>query len=184
MLTKEIPAAVRAVFGKGEMRRLRAAGKTPGIVYSGGNEALPLSFETKLLYNQLLDLQGRNAVITLTIDDGTSKNVLLKEVQTDPVKESLYHTDFLEIDLEQEATFSVPVIYKGKAKGVDLGGILEINHTEIELRGLPMAIPDECVVNISGLAIGGKVSAGDISLPENVSLVTRPDQICVAVSAP
>ena len=184
MIKKEITTAVRKTFGKGEMRRLRSSGKTPGVVYSGGAEALPLEFETKLLYTELLDLQGRNAVITLKIDDGSEKSVLVKEIQTDPVKDSLYHTDFLEIDLEKKMKFAVPVKYSGKAKGVELGGILEISRTEIELEGAPLTIPDSCNVNINELKIGDKIVASDIELPEGVNLVSKGNAVCVYVAAP
>ena len=184
MITKEITAAVRKTFGKGEMRRLRSSGKTPGVVYSGGDDALPLEFETKALYTELLDLQGRNAVITLKIDDGSEKNVLVKEIQTDPVKDSLYHTDFLEIDLNKKMKFSVPVLYSGKAKGVELGGLLEVSRTELELEGLPLSIPDSCEINISEMNIGDKFIVSDIALPDGVSLVSKADSVCVFVAAP
>jgi len=184
MITKEIPAAVRESFGKGPVNRLRATGKTPGVVYCGGEEALPLEFETKVLFNELLDIQGRNAVITLKIDNGSEKRVMVKEIQTDPVRDTLYHTDFLEIDVEKPSKFVVPIRYTGKAKGIDLGGILNIGQDTVELEGKPLTIPDECVVQMSGLSIGDRVVAGDIELPEGVSLVNNSDIVCVAIDAP
>ena len=184
MITKEIAATVRDSFGKGSMRRLRTAGKTPGVVYCGGEKALPLQFETKLLYNELLDLQGRNAVITLKIDDGSEKNTIVKEIQTDPVKDTLYHTDFLEIDIKKPTKFSVPITYSGTAKGIDLGGILRTSSTEVELEGEPLNIPDECVVEISDMAIGDTITAGEILLPEGVTLVSASDMLCVAIGTP
>ena len=184
MITKEMTAAVRDAFGKGSMRRMRAAGKTPGIVYCDGKEALPLEFETKVLFNELIDVQGRNAVFTLKIDNGSEKNAIVKEIQTDPVKDSLYHTDFLEIDLKKPTKFVVPIRYTGKAKGIDLGGILDIHVRELELIGEPLNIPDECVVEISGMAIGDSVTAGEISLPDGVLLVSNADKVCVVISRP
>ena len=181
MITKEISAAVRESFGKGSMRRLRAAGKTPGVVYCGGDEALPLEFETKVLFNELLDIQGRNAVITLKIDNGSEKNAVVKEIQTDPVKDLLYHTDFLEIDLKKVSKFKVPINYTGKAKGVDLGGFLNVEVSELELEGEPLDIPDECVVEISDMAIGASISVGEIKMPERVSLVSDADKVCVYI---
>jgi len=184
MITKEIATSVRGVFGKGPMRRMRAEGKTPGVVYSGGGEALALEFETKVLFQKLLDIQGRNAVINLKIDNGTEKNVLVKEIQTDPVKDTLYHADFLEIDLEKKAHFKVPIIYRGKAKGEDLGGIKHIDKTSLVLEGKPLDIPDECRVDVSRLGIGDKISAGQIALPDGVTLVSDADMVCAAVVAP
>ena len=184
MITKEMTAAVRDAFGKGSMRRMRAAGKTPGIVYCGGKEALPLEFETKVLFNELIDIQGRNAVITLKIDNGSEKSTIVKEIQTDPVRDSLYHADFLEIDLNKPTKFVVPIRYSGKAKGIDLGGILDIHARELELIGVPLSIPDECVVDISGMAIGDSIAAGQISLPDGVMLVSNAEKVCVEINRP
>ena len=184
MITKEIATSVREVFGKGPIRRLRAQGKTPGIVYSGGNEALALEFETKTLFQELLDIQGRNAVITLKIDNGSEKNVLVKEIQTDPLKDTLFHADFLEIDLQKSAQFAVPLVYKGKAKGEDLGGIKQIEKRELMLEGKPLDIPNECTIDVANLGIGDKITAGEISLPEGVSLISNSAMVCVAVTAP
>lgn len=184
MITKEIPSAVRDAFGKGPMRRMRAAGKTPGIVYSGGAEAVALEFETKVLFNELLDLQGRNAVITLKLDDGSEKSVIVKEIQTDPLKDTLYHADFQEIDLQKKAQFTVPLNFSGKAKGEDLGGIMEIAKREVVLEGKPLDIPDELVIEVSNMAIGDKITAGEIGLADGVVLINDPAMVCVQVVAP
>jgi len=184
MITKEITTSVREVFGKGSVGRLRAEGKTPGVVYSGGKEALALEFETKVLFLDLLDIQGRNAVITLKIDDGSEKNVLVKEIQTDPLKDSLLHADFLEIDVQKSARFEVPITYSGKAKGEEFGGITQIAETTLTLEGKPLDIPNDCQVDLYELAVGDKISAGNISLPEGVSLISDPEKVCVSVAAP
>jgi large subunit ribosomal protein L25 len=184
MITKEIPSAVRESFGKGPMRRLRAVGKTPGVVYSGGAEALALEFETKVLFNELLDLQGRNAVITLKLDDGSEKNVIVKEIQTDPLKDTLYHADFQEIDIKKVSQFTVPVAFTGKAKGEDLGGIVNIARRSLVLEGQPLDIPDELAVDVSNLAIGDKITAAEVGLPKGVALLSNPELVCVSVAAP
>ncbi len=184
MITKEIATSVREVFGKAPIGRMRAEGKTPGVVYGGGNEALALEFETKVLFQELLDIRGRNAVITLKIDNGTEKKVLVKELQTDPLKDSLLHADFLEIDIQKSASFAVPIVYSGKAKGEDFGGLTQIAKTELLVEGKPLDIPDDCRVDVSGMAIGDHISAADISLPEGVSLLSDPEMVCFSVAAP
>lgn len=184
MITKEIPSVVRESFGKGPMRRLRAVGKTPGVVYSGGAEALALEFETKVLFNELLDLQGRNAVITLKLDDGSEKNVIVKEIQTDPLKDSLYHADFQEIDLKKVARFTVPLTFSGTAKGEDLGGIMRISKSSVILEGQPLDIPDDLVIDVNDLAIDDKVTAAEIGLPDGVTLISNPEMVCVSVTTP
>jgi len=184
MIRKEIPAAVRTAFGKGEMRRMRNAGQTPAVVYGGGAEAIALTFETKLLFGELIDLQGQNAVITLKIDNGTEKNVVVKELQSDPARDTLFHADFLEIDLEKSAVFTVPLSYTGKAKGVDLGGMQSIELHSVVLKGKPLDIPNDCLIDVKPLAIGDKFTAAQITLPAGVELVSNPAAVCVSVIAP
>ena len=184
MITKEITTSVRDSFGKGSMNRMRAEGKTPGVVYSGGKEALALEFETKVLFNELIDIQGRNAVITLKINDGSEKNVLVKEIQTDPYRDKLIHADFLEIDLQKAQRFTVPIIFSGKAKGENLGGLKQIDNTTLVLEGKPLDIPDNCTINIAGMVIGDKIRAGEIDLPAGVSLVSNPEMVCISLIAP
>jgi len=182
MIVKEIATSVREIFGKGPVGRMRAEGKTPGVVYSGGKEAIALEFETKVLFQELLDIQGRNAVITLKIDDGTEKNVLVKEIQTDPLKDSLVHADFQEIDVQKSGRFEVPIIFSGKAKGEDFGGMKQVSKTVLTLEGKPLDIPNDCQIDVSDMVVGDKISAGDISLPEGVSLISDPEMVCVSVS--
>lgn len=109
---------------------------------------------------------------------------MVREIQTDPVSDSLVHVDFCEIDLNKERTYVVPVSYKGTAKGVDLGGILTVNVRTVVLKGKPMDIPNSCEVNVSGLAIGDKITCQEIAIPENVALLTKGKEVAVSVMRP
>ncbi len=123
-------------------------------------------------------------MITLKVDDGSEKSVLIKEIQTDPLRDSLIHADFQEIDLEKPSRFSVPIIYSGKPKGEELGGIKQIDKTSLLLEGKPLDIPDGCNVDIKGLSIGDKIKAADIKLPEGVTLVSDPETVCISLVSP
>jgi large subunit ribosomal protein L25 len=184
MLQVEMSASVRKGFGKGVMRRLRMEGKTPAVIYGRGRDALPLQLETPTFFQQLLEIYHKNCVITLKVDDGSTRHVLVKELQTDPVRDTLLHADFLEIDLEKSRKFTVPIVFQGKAKGVDLGGELEIGKKEIVLEGNPLDIPDDIQVDISPLKIGDKITVSSLSIPERVKLITKAESVCVAVVAP
>jgi len=177
-------ASVRKGAGKGAMRRLRMEGKTPAVVYGKGADALALQFETATFFQQLLEIHRKNCVVTLNIDDGSTRHVLVKEVQTDPIRDSLLHADFLEIDLSKARQFTVPLVFTGKAKGVDLGGELEIARKDIILDGSPLEIPDEINVDISPLKIGDRITIGSLTIPQNVKLVSKAEAVCVAVAAP
>ncbi len=183
MFQVELSATKRDVSGKGPMRQLRMKGITPAVVYGNGNKAQMLQMETKSLHAKLLEFYRKNTVITLDVD-GESKSVRFGEVQTDPVKDSLIHVDFCEIDMDKVYTYDVPISFKGKAKGVDLGGNLITASKSVRLAGKPLDIPNEVEIDISSLAIGDSISFGDIALSENVSLRENKEQVVVSVEKP
>ncbi len=184
MLQVDMSASVRKETGKGVMRRLRASGKTPAVMYGMGEGTVCLELETSSFVKDLLKYYRKNTVVNLKIDGGEVKNVLIKEVQTNPVKDTLVHADFQEIDLEKPRKFNVPLEFVGVAKGIDLGGIQNIAVSEIVLQGKPLDIPDSCEVETSGLKIGDGIKVGDLSIPDGVELLTPTDKVCVYIEAP
>lgn len=181
MIQVDMTATVRTVTGKGPMRRLRSEGLTPAVVYGAGGEAQPLQMETKPLMATLLEIYRHNAVVTLNIEEAGSKSVVVKEVQTDPVTDTLIHADFCEIDLEKPTVFSVPLKITGTAKGVDLGGSLEVYSTAVVLEGKPLDIPNDVSLDVTPLNIGDDLKFAAIALPENVKMVSNPEKACVGV---
>jgi len=184
MLQQEMSALVRKDFGKGAMRRLRMAGNTPAVIYGTGRDPVSLQLETLPLVKQLLKLQRRNAVITLNIDGDSSRYVLIKELQTDPVRDTLIHADFLEIPLDKARRFTVDLVVTGAAKGVDVGGILEVVSRKVTVEGNPLDVPDTFAVDVTELAIGDNFIVGNLALPDNVKMITSGDAVCVTIQAP
>ncbi len=184
MLQVDLASKVRTVFGKGPMRQLRMKKITPANLYSGGDNALPLQFETAKLFKQLLFVQGRNAVVTLEIegDDKEKRHVLVQEIQKEPVSGSLVHVDFLEIELDKPLKFKVPIDYVGNAKGVELGGVLHVFKDEIVLKGCPLDVPDTIEVDITPLEQGGAgIKYADLPIADNVEMLEKADVTCVTV---
>lgn len=181
MIQVEMSAAVRTSSGKGAMRRLRSAGKTPAIVYGKGAAALPLELDSKSLMHQLLEIYHYNAVVTLKIDGQNDRHVLVGEVQTDPIRDTLVHADFCEIDIKKPRRFDVPVVFTGIAKGVDLGGEMFIEKESVTLEGLPLDIPNECSLDVTELKIGDFLNLGNIVLPESLKLISDASTVCVKV---
>jgi len=184
MLQQEMSASVRKDFGKGAMRRLRMAGKTPGIIYGTGREPVALQFETLPLVKQLLKIRRRNAVITLNIEGDSSRHVLIKELQTDPVRDTLIHADFYEIPLDKSRRFTVDLVVTGTAKGVDVGGILEVVSKKVVVEGNPLDVPDTMEVDVTDLAIGDNFQVSNLVIPENIKMITSADAVCVTIMAP
>ncbi len=184
MIQVDIPAAKRTVFGKGESRRLRMVQKTPAILYSKGQDAIALQFDEAVLYKDLLFIHGRNAVVTLDIegDDKGKRHVLVQEIQKHPVVERVLHVDFLEIELDKQVNFNVALRLTGEAKGVEIGGRLQVPKRQVTLRGLPLDMPDEIVADITELETGHKgISCADLDIPANITMLDDPATICVRV---
>ena len=188
MIQQDMTAAVRQDFGKGATHRLRQSGYAPAILYGRNSEPIALAMETKTLTRDLLRLHGHNTVVSLDIEGEKGKkkhHVLIKAIQTDPITDSVLHVDFFEIDLDKEIVLDVPVVYTGTAKGVDLGGILNIMAYTVKIKGLPLAILDEITVDVTPLEMTSSgITCGDLAIPENVTLEEEPDKVCVSVVAP
>lgn len=184
MLQEEMSASVRKDFGKGAMRRLRTAGQTPAVLYGSGRDVLSLQMETLPLVKQLLKIQRRNAVITMNIEGDTPRHVLIKELQTDPVRDTLIHADFYEIPLDKPRRFSVDLVVTGAAKGVDVGGILEVACKSVMVEANPLDVPDVLEVDVTELGIGDSFLVSNLVMPENVAMITAPGTMCVTIQAP
>ncbi len=184
MLQVDVAAQVRNTFGKGAARTLRSAGLTPAVLYGPKTEPMALEVDTRGFTRTLLDIQRRPAVVTLDIGGDDKKSVLIKEIQTDPIKDTLTHADFYEIDLNDSMQFAVQVEYEGVPVGVDVGGVLNVISNTVNLKGKPLDIPDSISVDITGLDIGDKLTCADLQIPEGLELLDDANATCVMVSTP
>ena len=188
MIQQDMAASLRQDFGKGATRQLRISGYVPAILYGGKMEPISLALEAKTLTRDLLRLHGHNVVLSLDIegDKGKKKHyVLIKDIQTDPITDAVLHVDFLEIELQKDIVMEVPILYTGIAKGVDMGGILNIMAHTVKIKGLPLDILDEITVDVTDLEVSSAgITCGDLSIPSNVTLEEELDRVCVSVVAP
>ncbi len=181
MLQYDLSAQVRNEFGKGSARNLRRAGGTPAVLYGPKTVPVSLKFDTKILTNTLLEMQRRNAVFGLEIDGATKRHVMVKEIQTKPVDDTLLHIDFCEVDMDQPMVLDVAIKYSGNAKGVELGGEMNVFHAKVALKGLALDIPDFIEIDVSGLGIGDRLHCGDLAIPDSVEILNDKDETCVVV---
>lgn len=184
MLQVDIAANKRADFGKGAARSLRRAGRTPAVLYGPGIEPQTLSLETHAFTQALFAVHRRNAVINLEVKDGSDSrihHVITREIQTDPVKDNVLHADFYLISLDESLTFRVPLRYKGKARGVELGGELSITRRNISLKGKALDIPDHIEIDVAPMGSNSTLTCSEVALPPGVELADKPEGVCVAV---
>lgn len=185
MLQIDMAAWVRKGVGKGAARSARRAGNTPAVIYGPKGGTLSLECNTRDLTRGLLAIHRKNAVINLEIDeDGkkTVRHVVTREIQTDPVQDTVLHADFYEISLESPMVFKVPLRYSGKAKGVDMGGDMTIALHTVTLKGRALDIPDSITVDVTPLGPGAALTCGELAVPAEVALVDAPEAVCVSVS--
>ena len=177
----ELEVELRSGRGKGPSRRLRAQGGVPATLYGAGTPALSIQVGSRALER----LVGTNQIIGLTgPSEVNGKLVLLKEFQRDPLSRVVVHADFYAVDTHRTLEVSVPIHFGGRSVGVELGGVFEALLREVEVRCLPLTIPEVLNVDISHLNIEDAISAAEIALPEGVELITDPRQSICHVTAP
>lgn len=175
-----LTAESRDLRGKNAARRLRARGLTPGVLYGSAKDAVAVAVSPKEVRKILRT--GHNTIFDLAIQGGESSPVMLIAWQNDPVKDTLLHVDLKRIDLSQRISVRVPVHTLGEAKGVKLqGGLFEIVTREIEIECLPTDIPEEFTIDVSELMMGQNIRTSDVQLPDNVKLLSPPDQVIAHV---
>lgn len=186
MSENQLAVEARSRSGKGNARKLRAAGRIPAICYSAGSEATSLQLDPHALERMLRkSAAGMNTLFDLAGGGLDGKVVLVKELQRDPVNGSVLHADLFAVDADQAIEVSVPIHIVGTAVGVSLGGgILDFPLREIEVLCLPRAIPEEIPVDVSALELGDSIHVRDLTLPGGVELLSDPDLSVVSVVAP
>ena len=157
-----------------DARRLRKTGLIPAIVYGKGIE--PKCISVNATEWQMLSRNELN--ILSLVEDGKETLVLLKEVQHDPIRNRTRHLDFQAIRMDQKIKAHVAV-RPGHAlpAGASAGGLLEQNLHEIEVESLPQDLPEEIIVDVSGMNLGDIIHVGDIAMPEGVTAVTHADLV-------
>jgi len=180
-----LSASSRTGRGKNEARRLRRSGQLPAVVYGGEHSGVPVSVDPKALLEIFHSGSGVNTLIGLTVDNGSSNKVLVKEFQLHPVTDELLHVDFYELALDKAITIMVSVVLKGESVGVrQQGGIVDFVHREVQVECMPTEIPENIEVDISELSIGQGVRLREVSTGVSWTSVSDPDTLLVHVIAP
>ena len=179
----KLEAQKREASGKGAARGMRRAGNLPGVLYGRQNEVIPIQISARG-FQDFLHNYGENAFINLEIAGHGTENVMVKEIQRDPVSNQLLHTDLLRIAMDEPITSAASIVLVGSAPGIQEGGILEFPHRQLTLHCLPTLLPEEIEVDISELEIDDRLSVSDISLPEGIEVLDDPNTRVVAVVPP
>jgi len=183
--TIEIQVEPREPGSKRTARRLRRAGRLPGIFYGPKSAPVPLAIDRKDFSSRIADLEGSHLIrIKSSSPLLEDKVALVKEMQFHPVTGEVLHADFYEVDLTKRIRVKVPLHFVGKAEGVVRGGILQPIVREIEVECLPVNIPEYFNVEVSSLNIGHSLHVTELPMPEGVTAVYETDFTLVTVVPP
>jgi len=183
MATAPLSAASRAATGKGVARKLRSAGRVPGVIYGHAREARSLSIDTHEFELLLEKVYYRTTVFELDLD-GTKSNALIREIQRHPFRKEILHVDFQELVAGEKVTVRVPLAFVGASVGVKEGGIIDQIMHELEIRVDPMAIPSKVEVDVTSLAIGRSIHVGDVKVPDGVEVLDDMEATICTCAAP
>ena len=178
----QLQAAQRSVTGTKGLSALRGKGVMPAIVYGPKQEALAIEVPLSD-FAKVLEEAGESTVVQLMVGE-TEHNVLIHEVDRDPVTDVPRHADFYAIVKGQKVKVDVSLSFVGESPAVKQGAnLVKVLH-EIEIEAEAMHLPHEILVDISSLdALDKQILAGDIALPTGVTLVTGAEEVVALVAA-
>lgn len=173
-------AEPRSILGK-KVKRLRREGLIPGVVYGPViDDPVAVSVDHRT-FSKFYAAHGHATLLTLNMDDG-EQQVFIHEVQVEPVKHTPLHIDFFAPNLRQALVATVPIALHNVSG--DAEGVLTTLRTEIEVRGLPTAIPPQIDGDLSELMeVGDALRVSHLHLPEGVEAITDQDEVIAMLSA-
>lgn len=178
----KLDAEVRDARGKGPARRLRMSGKIPAVVYAKGNETTSVAISPKEFTKIMLGPLRRNTLIDLQLS-GSSKKVMVRDVQKDPLRRVPTHVDFWQVDEKAPVVVPVPFGTTGRSKAVVLGAKLDVVKRAIRVKVLPTAIPEIITVDVTDLGQGA-FRAKDVPMPAGCELVEDGHLTVLTISRP
>jgi large subunit ribosomal protein L25 len=176
-------ADVGRVKGSSEARRLRLAGKVPGVLYGHGIDPIDVAVGSRELRTALTSKSGLNALISLDVD-GTRHLAMARQLQRHPVRRSIDHVDFVVVRRDEVVSVEVPIHLVGEALEVERAdGLVEQSLHSLVVHAKPGDIPNAIEVDITDLAIGEAIRVSDLKLPAGATTDVDPEETVVAGQA-
>ncbi|MFV0308559.1 MAG: 50S ribosomal protein L25 [Desertimonas sp.] len=174
-------ATIGRTTGSAASRRLRGEDQIPAVLYGHGMTPVSVAIGRRDLRLALSGPAGTNTVLDLTVD-GTVYPAIVKDIQRHPVRRTVAHVDFIQINLDEEITVSVPVRLEGEADAVSQGGgLVDPAVDSIEVSTTPRNIPAEFVVDVSAMQMDTVIRLADVAMPAGVTPTGEPDMAIVTV---
>jgi large subunit ribosomal protein L25 len=172
----QLTVTVRTETGKGASRRARRAGKIPAVLYGHGADPQHLELPGHD-FAAVLRHSGTNAVLTLDIA-GKEQLALTKAIDIHPIRRTIQHADLLVVRRGEKVVVEVSVIVEGEAAS---GTLVTQETNTIEIEAEALSIPENFKVSVDDAEPGTQFTAGQISLPAGVTLISDPEMLVVNV---
>ncbi len=166
-----------------KLATVRSNGMVPSVVYGARVENTSISVSS-VDFIKALKEAGESSTIELLLE-GKKIDVLIHDVQVDPVKGFPVHVDFLAVDMNKEIEVAIELEFTGiaPAEKAGLGSLMKVLHT-VEVKALPKDLPHTITVDISSLAtLQDQIHVKDIVAPKGVTILTDSEEV-VALVAP
>jgi large subunit ribosomal protein L25 len=172
---------VRERAGTGAARAARRANKVPGVLYGGPLGPVPVAVPKNEFRKALYSGKLLGHLVKLK-HDGKMQSVIAKDIQFHPVSDEPMHFDLFRVDAHQLVKIAVPVHFKNEdaSPGMKAGGALNVNLHEVQLEVPADSIPEELVVDLTGMDIGAVIHASDLKLPKGAHVSKHDAELTVA----
>ncbi len=179
----ELKAQERAVIGK-QVKQLRRDGWTPGVMYGHGFDPMHLQFETHRLQNVLDDVGGSQLIAIQVQGKGEPEMALVRDVQRDPIRQSVLHVDFYRVKMTERLTTEIPLEMIGESPLTERReGILLIGISSIEVECLPGDLVDAIEVDLSDLVeIDQAIYVHNLAIPSSIDILTDLEEMVVRIA--
>ena len=170
-----LKASRRENSGTKAMRKLRAEGHLPGVLYGKGEGNINLQFS----YTDVEKLvHDASHVVELDLGDG-KQTALVRGLQRDHLGDNLQHIDFIRINLDEKVKLRLPLTFVGTPRGAAHGGLLEVLHGDVEVNCPADKIPKYVEVEVTKLEVDDSLKFKDLSIPEGAEMIPNPEGIVV-----
>ena len=178
-MIETIEVKSREAVGTSRVRKLRATGLVPAILYGHGQENVNLA-----IAKDAVNTVVRHGTKMLALTGDIQDTALLREVQWDSFGIEILHVDLARVSKDEAVEITLPVELHGEAPGISEGGQLKFTTHELTIRCPAGSIPEHLVVSISSLHLGQSVHANEVKLPEGASMITPSSVVVVQIAQP
>lgn len=179
-----LSATPRTVIGKAN-RRLAGEGFIPAVLYGAGHEPVALSVDRHDFELFVTKHALASTIVELEVE-GEKKpiNVMIREIQTSPLKGRVLHVDFLAVRMDKPVHAAIPLKWVNDPVGVKAGGVFTTNFHEVNVEAKPKDLPTSIELDVSSLDIGDALHVSDVIPPAGVTILDDADEVLVSVQAP